>query len=223
MEIVDLSVTLGEPGAAMVPGHQPPTMVPIATHEEHYLSNARISFSLHTGTHIDAPYHFCPDGIRIHELPLKKTTGPAVLADLRDVAAPGTALTVDHFMATIPGRDSLKEAIIILYTGWLDKAYHTERYYKENPYISTEAAGWLVESGIKALALDSSVDNGGAAKEPSPQSHPVHRTLLGNGIPLIENVTNLDRLVGRKVELFALPVKIYRESGAPARVIAILK
>ncbi len=223
MEIVDLSVALGEPGAAMVKGHEPPTFEPINTHEEHYLSNARASFSLHTGTHVDAPYHFCSDGITIDELPLEKVVGPALVADLRGVAGRRTALSPEHIEANIPGRDTLKGVIIILYTGWLDKAYHTERYYLDNPYLSIDAARWLVESGIEALALDSSVDTTLGGAKPSPESHPVHRILLGNGIPLIENVTNLDKLLGRKVQLFALPVKIYREGGAPARVIAVIE
>lgn len=223
MEIVDLSVALGEPGAAMVKGHQPPVFQPTNTHREHYLSNARASFSLHTGTHVDAPYHFCPDGITIDELPLGKIMGPALVADLRDVAGERVALSVEHFEARIPGRSSLKEAIIVLYTGWLEKAYHSERYYVDNPHLSTDAARWLAESGIKALALDSSVDQARAGEKPSPQSFPVHRIFLGSGIPLIENVTNLDRLLGREFELFAMPVKIYKESGAPARVIAVLR
>ena len=222
MKIVDLSVSLGEPEAAMVKGHQPPSFEPINTHGEHYLSNARASFSLHTGTHVDAPYHFCSDGITIDQLPLELVVGSALIADLRSVAREGAAFTPAQIEAVIPGRSSLRDVIIILYTGWLEEAYHTERYYAANPRLSPEAAGWLVESGIKALALDSSVDKTWP-HEPSPESHPVHRILLGNGVPLIENITNLDRLLGRKVKLFALPVKIYGESGAPARVMAVLE
>lgn len=222
MEIVDLSVTLGEPGAAMVGGHQPPTFQPLNTHQEHYLSNARVSFSLHTGTHVDAPYHFCADGITIDQLPLDRVVGPALVADLREVAGEGVALTIDHFEACIPGRSSLKDVIIVLYTGWLAKAYHTEKYYVDNPYLSTDAASWLAENGIRALALDSSIDQSKPGRKPSPDSHPVHRILLGSGIPLIENVTNLDKLLGRNVQLFALPVKLHKESGAPARVMAVV-
>lgn len=222
MEIVDLSVPLGAPGAAMVRGHQPPTFQPINTHQEHFLSNARVSFSLHTGTHVDAPYHFCADGVTIDELSLTKVVGPALVVDLREVAEPRMAITPEHIERCIPGRSSLKDAIIILYTGWLEKAYYTDRYYEDNPYIAPDAAHWLVESGIKALALDSSVDQSRVGAKPSPDSHPVHRILLGNGIPIIENVTNLDKLLGRKVDLFALPVKMYRESGAPARVMAVI-
>ena len=59
---------------------------------------------------------------------------------------------------------------------------------------------------------------------PTPQStihdFPVHRHLLGRGIPLIENLINLDQLVGKEFELWALPIKLKDGDGAAARAVA---
>ena len=49
---------------------------------------------------------------------------------------------------------------------------------------------------------------------------PVHRLLLGQNIPLIENLINLDQLVGREFELWALPLKLKSGDGTATRAVA---
>jgi kynurenine formamidase len=51
---------------------------------------------------------------------------------------------------------------------------------------------------------------------------PVHRLLLGQNIPLIENLINLEQLVGRSFELWALPIKLKGGDGAATRAVARL-
>ena len=86
--------------------------------------------------------------------------------------------------------------------------------------MSTEAADYLAKAQVNAVAVDFPIDK----HPPTPQStihdFPVHRLLLGQNIPLIENLINLDQLVGREFELWALPIKLKGGDGAAARAVA---
>src|SRR5204863_756884 len=93
------------------------------------------------------------------------------------------------------------------------------RYFGEGPTLPAEAASWLVAEGIKAVVLDCGTD----AHEPVPvpaQVLPVHHILLGGGVPIVENCIDTIRIPEGRFALYALPLKIQAESGAPARVLA---
>ena len=89
-------------------------------------------------------------------------------------------------------------------------------------YLSTEGADYLARAGVNAVAVDFPIDK----HPPTPMStindFPVHRLLLGQEISLIENLINLDKLVGRDFELWALPLKLKNGDGAATRAIACI-
>ena len=72
----------------------------------------------------------------------------------------------------------------------------------------------------KINKVDFTVDKLPPGQPPQEGDCPIHRIVLPENIPLIENLTNLDKLVGREFELFALPIKIYKGDGAAARAVA---
>lgn len=218
--IIDLTVALG-PEVSIVPGHPPVTYEPIHTHEEHHRTNATLSFSIHVGTHIDPPYHFVPDGRTIDEVPLERLMGKAYMLRLKGRLKPGEAVTIKHFEEQGLRKEMLKDSFVIFYSGWSEDNFGSDDYYSKGYYISTELAKWLVEAGIKAVALDHPPDEAGVNNSFDGTEAPVHRTLLGNNVCIIENITNLASITRDVVDFYAIPIKIYRGCGGPARVFVI--
>lgn len=210
--LVDLSMTWGRK-VQPLEGHPQIAFEPITTHEKDKRSNTKVTFSIHTGTHIDSPYHFFPNGKTIEQLPLETFIGTAILVDLRGVAKPGHEITLNELKEEGElTKDNVEGKRIVLWGDWAEHRWNTPDLYKNNPYLSEEAAEWLRDSGIAALALDFAVD--GAAPYPN---HPI---LLGAEIPLIENLVNLNQIKSREFTLIAFPLSIEGGDGSPARVIA---
>lgn len=211
---IDLSRVL-TPGIGEIPGHPPIKIDEFQTHNTHDRSNAQLSYSIHCGTHVDCPYHFYANGERVDQLSLDKFIGKGVLADLKDKVKPGEAICVEKLinnsqMASLSD-EQLAQSIVLINTGW-GTNYEEEGYYKNNPYLSEKAAKFFAEKKVKAVGLDFPPDGN--------QGSIVHQTLLGAKVLIIENLTNLDALRNGEFEVFALPIKIYQQSGGPARVIA---
>lgn len=215
--IIDLTITLA-PGVGH-PMFRKFQVAPFHVHEIHGRSNADIAMAIHTATHIDAPYHFFPRGRTIDHVPLDQVVGEAVLFRLESLAEPRHRFTVDELRAASGGA-ALQDRIAVFATGWSNRAFEEpSRYFGEGPTITAEAASWLVEQRVKAVVLDCGTD----AHEPAPVPHqvlPVHHILLGADVPIVENCIDTIRIPEGRFMLYALPLKIQAESGAPARVLA---
>ena len=94
------------------------------------------------------------------------------------------------------------------------------QFYGHGPYLSTEGAAYLAECGANAVAVDFPIDKHPDTPLSTINDFPVHRLLLGKNIPLIENLINLDKLVGKNFELWALPLKLKGGDGAATRAVA---
>jgi kynurenine formamidase len=175
----------------------------------------KVVLGTHTGTHIDAPRHFIPDGATIDQLPLDIFVGPAFLVDFSH-AQPLQEMQVSDLEAQIGDR---RPERVVLRFDWSDH-WGTQRYYAEQPFISEDAGRWLVSRGVRLLALDTpqadSPKNGRGSKSDSP----VHKILLGAGVIKLEYLNNLRAVTVRDFELIALPLNIRGGDGAPARCIA---
>ncbi|MCH2517997.1 MAG: cyclase family protein [Dehalococcoidia bacterium] len=219
-KLIDLTLTLGSPRVSAVPGLIGVTMVPLQTHESHTRSNTKLTMATHIGTHVDAPYHFHPDGTTVDDMPLERYMGPALLLDLRQSAQRKTPISVADLEQAGAAPGTVKDNIVVLFTSWAHNESGKEGFYSDGPYLSTEGAGYLARHEVNAVAVDFPIDK----HPPTPQStmsdFPVHRLLLGLGIPLIENLINLDQLVGLNFELWALPLKLKGGDGAAARAVA---
>ena len=218
--LIDLTLTLGSDRVSPVPGLIGVCMSPLQTHESHARSNTKLTLATHIGTHVDAPFHFHPDGTTVEDMSLDRYMGPALLLDLRPSAKGRTPISVDDLKQAGGGRGNVQGQIAVLFTGWAHCESGTPRFYSDGPYLSTEGAAYLAENGVNAVAVDFPIDK----HPPTPQStindFPVHRLLLGKGIPLIENLINLDKLVGLNFELWALPLKLLGGDGAATRAVA---
>jgi kynurenine formamidase len=222
--IIDLTLTLA-PGVGH-PMFRRVHLAPFHVHEIHRRSNADLFMALHTATHIDAPYHFVRDGTPIDRVPLDQLIGPGALFRVQDLARPRHRFTVAELERAVDGGDAgrgaLRGKIAVIATGWSDRTFADPvRYFGESPTLGPEAARWLADGGVKAVVLDCATD----APEPVPvpeQVLPVHHVLLERGIPIVENCTALVQIPGPHT-LYAAPLKIEAESGAPARVFAVVE
>ena len=219
-ELIDLTLTLGSNRITPVPGLVSVEMEPLMTHESHARSNTKLTLATHVGTHVDAPYHFHPGGITVEDMPLERYMGPALLLDLRKLARRGTPISVANLREAGGEQGALVGKIAVLFTGWTERESGGDRYYTAGPYLGNEGAGYLAQCSVNAVAVDFPIDKHPQTAPPTIYDFPVHRLLLGQDIPLIENLINLDRLVGETFELWALPIKLQGGDGAAARAVA---
>ncbi len=208
--LVDLSMPLS-PKTPPVPGHPEPTFVPLHLLERDGLRNTVMSLSLHTATHIDAPSHFIADGAAIDEIPIDRFRRPGVRLDLT-ASEPGAAIGLDALVDAGFERATCRGAIVMLATGWTDRAFETPQLYGGNPYLALDAAEAIASAGPSAIGLDFAVDRG--------KPFPNHVVLLGADVLLIENLMRLPELPAQGFTVSAFPLKIAGENGAPARVVA---
>lgn len=182
-----------------------------------------MSWAVHGFTHIDAPCHMVPGGQTTSDLDLSKVTGRAAVVDISPIS-PNTAISPAILEAA--GKHIEPNGIVLLKSGW-DRvvSYKTPEFWTTAPYVTREAAEWLLARQIKAIGYDFPQDypirlllEGIVAPI---EEHVTHDVLLRNGVIMIEYLQNLTALTNPFTELYALPLKIPNADGAPARVIAI--
>jgi len=181
--------------------------------------HSMITMSEHTGTHIDAPRHFIKGGLAVDKLPLKAVMGRGVHIDALETAECGllgpealTAFEKTHGKI-------LKGDIVMFRFGW-DKKYRLQpdaaEYLSNWPGLSKEAAEYLAEREIKAAGCDTLAIDAFGSKD-----NAAHHVLLGQGIPIIENIANLEKLPAFSF-VIGLPNKFKGGSGSPIRLIALV-
>ena len=171
-----------------------------------------VEMSTHTGTHCDAPFHFVGDGLHIDEVPLETYVGPAVVLDLRE-KKPGTAIERAD-LAAFSDRIA-KGDIVLLNTGNGHRRANTAEFLKDYVYLSGEGAQLLVDCDVKGVGIDA-VSLGGY--DDPAKAEPPHKTLLGNGKFIVEELYFPDDVMdGRKRLFVAAPVKLQGCSGAWTR------
>jgi kynurenine formamidase len=175
--------------------------------------------SLHTGAHIDSPLHVFRDGITTAEIRLDQVMGEALVVDLSFVGG-NHGVTIDDLRRG--GADAVKAGdIVLLRTGWTDTMYGTwPAFFTQSPFFPPESAEWLVAKGPKSIGFDFFEEYCARLPDFSSEDFPMHRVILGAGIVIMEGLTNLGALPGRRVDFAAPFYKIAGTEGAPARFFA---
>ncbi|MCL5068404.1 MAG: cyclase family protein [Thaumarchaeota archaeon] len=209
---VDLSQGLAN-GMPVYPGDPEPSFVPAATLEKNGVNLTRMTLGSHTGTHVDAPMHFVQGGMTVDQIPVSRFIGEAYVADLSSKQI-GSGITSKDLEAI--GGKFKEDDILLCYTGTSDLWGRLEAN-SNFTYLEPDGADYLVSRKIRGFGIDFlSVEK---FKASSPESH---RTLLRNGIYIIESLNkNLKLMTGQRVLFIALPLKVQGRDGAPCRAVAV--
>lgn len=199
MNYIDLSHKMTDQ-MDVYPGDPEFKLKQITTSEDEY-SLFKISGVLHTGTHIDAPYHYIPNGKKVSDIDINDLIGKAsIIKTKNDVNIINKCIKIDDVEIKKP-----LEKIAILSTGWYAH-WGNDIYFNENPYVSKELANLLIENEISGIAIDTcSVDKVG-------QNH-IHKLFLKNDIWIVENLTNMDKLRKSKYYAYFIPSNISGEAS----------
>ena len=209
MKIHDVSLTVS-PDLVVWPG-DPSIHLERATKIEEG-ANANVSvinMGVHSGTHVDAPYHFLPDGKGVDRLDLNVLVGQATVVELSDqVAVINSQVLMD---AQIP---SGTERILFKTRNSHYWASGIEKFQPDFVGIDLDGARYLVEMGVKLVGMDY------LSVSPYKKSRPTHEALLKQEIVIIEGL-DLSGIKSGQYELLCLPIKLKGSDGSPARVLLI--
>lgn len=209
MHVIDLTHDI-QNGMMIYPGDPEIAIMEGLTHERDYCHVDQLHLNSHLGTHIDAPFHFLPEGKPIHAFPAEAFVRRGVAIDLRHKKAREIITAEDlHSACLVPG------CAVVLVTGWY-RLFGMDDYLK-HPYLSKEAAEYLVEQGVSIVAVDFlNVD------QTMGEDWDAHNVLLSNEIFIVENLNHTFALDFEKNYLFSfLPLKIIGTDGSPIRAVAI--
>ncbi len=215
--IVDLSHAIEE-GMTTYPGLPGPHICDFWTREASAANYddgssfqiGRIDMVANTGTYLDAPFHRYAEGADLADLPLKSLAELAGVVVRRPFES-GLATDAEHF----DGRDVRGKAVLI-HTGW-DRHWRTDRYGVDHPFLTADAAQWLVAHGAALVGIDSNnID------DTRIRARPVHTRLLAADIPICEHMTGLDGLPDAGFRFSAVPPKVSGMGTFPVRAYAVL-
>ena len=198
MKIIDITRPLSE-DILIYPGDKRPVFRQVD--RGHYLISD-LQMSTHTGTHIDAPFHYLKTGDTIDRIPLSHIMGKCRVIDMTRA---GTSITSNNLQGRLDGIHRL-----LLKTSFSAKDCFDENF----PSLTADAARFITGCDMKCIGIDS----------PSIESYNcdgiVHRELLSKGCIIIE-LLNLLNVGEGDYTLVALPLPFAGLDGSPARVILI--
>ncbi|WP_066637923.1 cyclase family protein [Desulfolucanica intricata] len=213
MKFIDLTQYISAE-MPVYPGTEPPKFSCPCTIEKNGFREDEITLYTHTGTHVDSPAHLFKGGPTLDLLPIEHFIGSATVIDCSHLTK-GEKISLNYlslFMNKLVGVD-----FVIFYTGW-SKKWGQSVYFKDFPVPSLEVAQMLGELNLKGVGIDAiSVD------PVSSQQLSVHRKLLSQNIIIIENLTNLDKLINQTFIFSCFPLKIDGADGSPIRAVARLE
>lgn len=216
---VDLTHTLNF-ATQIYPGDPAFACCPTLTIANDGMNVQSISMGSHTGTHVDAPYHFFENGLAVDQIPLSMFVGNAVVVDVagKSRKARITWADISEHEATIRQKASLEHGVfVLLRTGW-SMHWGSDEYY-HHPYLEPDAANKLLELGVKLIGVDTlSPDE--TCLDSSTPDFGVHQVVLGAGAILAENLTNLEAIQTGEWLVNLVPLKLGACDGSPVRAYA---
>lgn len=216
MRIIDLTLDIYEGMTTPPCDWHPRTEITIlGRHGLEGRMSRKITVGSHTGTHVDAPLHVLKNGLSVDKLPLETLVGKARLIDMSHKGEL-EGITKEE----LKKYDVEKGERIVIRTDWSDK-WDTPDYYTKRPFIEADAIEWLAKR-ISLVGLDICAPGDpreGFLELGVPPAD--HVPLFKHGVILVESLTNLRAIGMEYFTLMALPLKVRRGDGAPARVIAL--
>lgn len=204
--IYDISRTI-EPDMSVYKNrfNKKPRFTWVSFYADKGVRESELLMNLHTGTHIDAPIHMLENGESVDTLAWDLFVGHARVLDLTELDRKIEADDLRKY--------NLQEGEIILCK---TKNSLTEEFSFDFICFAPSAAEYMVESKIKAVALDA------MSLESNDPEHPVHQILLGNGIGCMEDV-RLAEVPEGEYNMLSLPLKISGYDAGPSRALLFTK
>jgi kynurenine formamidase len=214
MKIIDLTMTISDKTPTF-PGSPKPHFIEWETIAKNGYNLELLFFSSHTGTHMDAPFHFIKNGEKIDEIKPEKLVNEAILIKIRKKANQPILKTDIQEFEKKSGKIQ-EGSTVVFWTNWqknLDKEY----YFTKNPGLSISAANYLASKKINMVGIDSpSIDLATDSK------FSVHHILAKNNILIVENLANLDKISTDSFHLITSPLKLKNATGSPIRALAFV-
>jgi kynurenine formamidase len=216
MNVIDLTLGIS-PNIKVFSGYPQPSFIKWSKFDIHGYDSEVMFLSTHTGTHMDAPSHFISGTATIDEIEVNRFVCNNALLLKIEKESNQTISRNDIIGCKKDGDcEEIKENdTIVFFTGW-ESQIEKDNYISDNPSLSSDAAKYLAEKKVNAVAIDSpSIDPG------IDNSFKAHKILLSNNILIIENLCNLEKFKSGRFTLIITPLKLIGISGSPVRAIGI--
>jgi len=203
-ELLDITVPI-QTGMAVYPGDNPPEREWLRTiGNRDRINLSTLTLGSHTGTHVDAPFHFDEKGMTLDQVPLSTFVGEAVVIQIADPVSVTVVELQQH---------ALSSAQRVLLRTRNSQLWSRGRFQEDFVYIEPGAAEYLATLGVRLVGIDYlSVDRFGDT------SSPAHHALLGKGMVIVEGL-DLSKVDPGTYTLVCLPLSITGAEGAPARAV----
>ena len=182
-----------------------------------------LSILVHNGTHIDAPRHMLERGYPVDRIPLAQVAKEGVLVNLPN-KGPNSTVSVKDILDT--GVELSPNRIPVINTGWTETMWGKPEFWTQMPYLEAGVGELMASKGVPAVAIDVFPEKAlwrGVKLDPGEVWVANHLALFEKGIPLIQFVTNMSQIGGKRFVLVALPLKIKGGDASPARVVALVE
>ena len=217
MKTIDLTVPLDKNASIFPdPKYFPPELTWLYTPDTDYMKtrySGHLKMHLHTGSHMDTPKHFGFESC-LNEAKLDILCGECIIVKFPfQNAGP---ITVEMVESAIPEGTETKGKRLLLMCGYNNANWGKSDYFQDTAYVSGELAKWIVDKGFVAVALDMLTDG-------VPEL-PTHRTLLGNGVYIVECLTNYYEVPDdlKTATLIVAPIPLVDMEAAPVRAFLIV-
>ncbi len=223
-QVLDLTFEL-EAGKQSWNVHPPITLIPYHQSSLNRWRNGKLCpgfdtklmmMTDHTGTHVDAPRHFHPNGKGMSDIALHKLMGEALLLD---VSKPqnNNPITVDDIINKLKTiNEEIKPNDILLLKCW-PAPWGEGDGFDNADALEGEVADFLLEKQIKILGTD--IPTVDFLDNPNKD---LHVKLLENEILIIENLVNLEKISVNRFHFLAAPLNFKHATGSPIRAMAFL-
>ncbi|HYM97609.1 MAG TPA: cyclase family protein [Candidatus Sulfotelmatobacter sp.] len=220
IEIVDLTGPL-EPSIWLYDPTFPAfSSEPVTRHAEQGFVVQRVTISTHMGTHTDSLSHLAPNEPTLDAVPLSRFVGEAQVLNV----TAGPLAAIDAARLQQASGELRRGDIALIRTGW-DAHWYEPDYATSHPFLTLDAAKWLIEVGVKCVGMDTAglmdarID---LAPSRRVDDEVVDEVLLRAGVSYVAGLINLGSVSESRVWFAALPMKLAGLDGAPVRAIAIL-
>ncbi len=200
-KVIDLSLEIFT-GMPYYPGDPQPSVEQYKHVSTDGVSLKRLVLGTHSGTHVDAPAHFLLGARTVDMLHPLHACGYAKVVDASRSLQGNLVVS----KADISRQD---EDVLLIYTS----CHRLNTRVGTFPTLSKNLAQKIVDAGYRCVGIDSPTIGGAE----------VHRTLLGSGVIIVENLSDrLAETLSQRPYFICLPLKVADGDGAPARALAIL-